>query len=829
MKIVLDGVFNHLSSDSPIFDRYHHYAAIGACEDPLSQYRDWFFFDNVTPGTGSCVDSTGAANSATYDGWFGFDSIPVINKNLDAVQEYFLTGDDSVSKHWLNQGASGWRLDVSGDPSFPNGYWETFRDVTKGTDPEALLISETWQKDSTLLRMIRGDRLDTTMNYRLRDAVLGLLAPGAFDSKGFADSGRVILPSEFAARLESIREDYPDAAYYTLMNLVDSHDTERIRWTLTPGTETRADKELNATNVAEGKLRQRLASLIQFTVPGAPTVFYGDEVGITGDDDPDDRRTYPWQDRGGTPDQTLFAHYQTLNTIRNENDVLVQGDFRILLADDNTGIVAYGRKTTNAAAVVIVNRGEQALSGPIPVTGYLPDGITLEQVYAVGTGGPSSVTVADGAIGGSLGPKSAVILIASDVDLEPTSAPTGLQVVEEGDGTVSLAWNNVPDADGYNMYRSPLSGGGWVKVNETLLSAPDYSDSGLQNARTYYYVVTAVDGSGNESAYSNEVSAQPHLTINWANLQWPPTLTHTISVTDRTDNVYGQVFIENVTNQPGRTESLRAQLGFGPDGSNPDGNPDWTWVEAAFNTDAGDNDEFVASLLPEATGMFDYTYRYTTTDGRDWFYAVNGPNNSSSPVAQLTVNPSGDTAAPTVPTGLSVVTASPAGIDLAWDALSGDASLYGYEVLRSDTAGGPYTMVARVTTNSYTDPSVTEGATYYYVVRSLDTSFNRSGNSSEVSATAELRTVSVVYNVTVPATTDATTLSVHIAGTLSRFDGSFPDWDPSAIALTRVDATHWTLSFTAEEGTSIEYKFTLGDWDHVEKDATCSEIGNRQL
>ena len=200
MRIVLDGVFNHLSSDSPIFDRYHHYAAVGACEDPISQYRSWFTFHDVPVGTGSCVGSSGQSNSATYDGWFGFDSIPVINKSNPAVKAYFLTSADSVSKHWLNQGAGGWRLDVMGDPSFPPNYWETFRGVVKTTKSDALIISETWQKDSTLLRMLRGDRADTTMNYRLRDAVLGLLAPQAFDSKGFADSGRVILPSEFASR-----------------------------------------------------------------------------------------------------------------------------------------------------------------------------------------------------------------------------------------------------------------------------------------------------------------------------------------------------------------------------------------------------------------------------------------------------------------------------------------------------------------------------------------------------------------------------------------------------------------------------------------------------
>jgi glycosidase len=830
IRIVLDGVFNHMSSDSPLFDRYHHYATVGACESLTSTYRSWFTFHDVAAGTGTCVGSAGA-NSATYDGWFGFDSIPVLTKTNAQVQDYFLTSSDSISKHWLRLGASGWRLDVMGDSSFPPGYWESFRGVVKQTKPDALIVSETWQKDSTLLRMLRGETADTSMNYRLRDAVIGFLAPQGFDSKGFADSGRIILPSEFASRLESVREDYPDAAYYSLMNLLDSHDTERLRWTLTPGDETTASKEQNAANVTAGKLRQKLASLIQFTVPGAPTVYYGDEVGVTGDDDPDDRRTYPWLDRGGAPDQGLFNHYQMLNTIRRTNTALTQGDFKVLLADDSAQVVAYGRKTGSQAAVILVNRSAQTQAVSIPVSGYLPNGISLNQTYVVGTGG-GPVSVSGGSINTSIGAASAIILLsAGNVDLTPPAAPAGLHVTNEANASVSLAWSSVAGSAGYNVYRSPLSGGGWVKANGSPVSGTSFSDSDLRNAQTYYYVVTALDTAGNESKTSNEVSALPHLSIGWANLQWPPSMTHTISVVDRTDNAYGQVWIDGATNQPGATPSLKAQLGFGPQGTDPATNPDWVWVDAAFNTDAGNNDEFVASMLPETVGTFDYTYRYTTTNGRDWFYAVSGPNNSPSPFGQLTVNASGDTTAPATPTGLNVVSASPAGIELAWDENSGDASLYGYEVLRSASSGGPYTMIARVTApdHSYTDTSVIEGATYYYVVRALDQSFNRSENSEEVSATAELRTVSVVYNVTVPANTDGTGRSVHIAGTLSRFDGGYPDWDPGAVTLSRVDATHWTISFTAKESTQIEYKFTLGDWDHVEKDATCSEIGNRQL
>lgn len=829
IRIVLDGVFNHLSSDSPFFDRYQRYKTVGACESLTSPYRNWFYFSDVPAGTGTCVGSAGP-NSATYDGWFGFDSIPVLRKDNPQVQEYFLTAPNSVSRYWLREGANGWRMDVMGDASFPDGYWQTFRNVVKSSKSDALIISETWQKDSTLLRMVRGDRADTTMNYRLRDAVLGLLAPGAFDSKGFADSGRIISPSEFAARMESIREDYPDAAYYSLMNLLDSHDTERLLWTLTPGAETTAEKEKNTAYVTAGKQNLRLASLIQFTVPGAPTVFYGDEVGLTGDDDPDDRRTYPWAGLGGNPDLSLMGHYTKLAELRRTTPALVDGDFKVLLADDNSGVVAYGRKTGNQAAVIIINRTDVPQTGAIPVAGYLPDGVTLQPAYVVGTGsGP--VSVSNGQFAGSIGAKSAVVLVTGQIDLTPPAAPAGLALIDEGVTTSTLNWNAVAGAAGYNVYRSPVSGGGFIKVNSSPINGTTFTDSGLTVGRKYFYVVKALDIAGNESAASNEVSALPHYRIGWANVQWPPTMNHTIGVVNRTTDVYGQVWIDGVTSQPNATPGLIAQLGFGPDGSDP-ASAGWTWVDASFNTNAGNNDEFKASLLPEATGVFDYAYRYSTTNGRDWVYAdLDGIGNGYSPnqAGSLTVNVSGDTTAPAVPIGLIVTSASPAGIQLAWNAVQGDPSLYGYEVLRSNTAGGPYTGIARVTNSSYTDSNVTSDTTYYYVVRAVDQSFNRSGNSMEVSAKPELRMVTLVFNVTVPATTDSTSRSVFIAGFLDRLDGGLPQWNPGGVSLTRIDATHWTITLTGKEGTQIDYKYALGSWDYVEKDGSCAEIGNRQL
>jgi hypothetical protein len=406
-------------------------------------------------------------------------------------------------------------------------------------------------------------------------------------------------------------------------------------------------------------------------------------------------------------------------------------------------------------------------------------------------------------------------------------------VTSEGNGQVALAWGAVGGAASYDVYRSPVRGGGYVKANGAAVTGTSFTDTGLRNARTYYYVVRALDAAGNQSGDSNEVAGLPHLTIGWANLQWPPSMTHTISAVDPTDSVYGQVWIDGVTNQPGPTESLRAQLGFGPDGSDPAGNAAWNWVEAAFNVDAGNNDEFVAALLPEAVGTYDYAYRYTTTNGRDWTYAdLDGIQNGYSPAqaGSLTVQPSGDTSAPATPSGLHVVSASPAGIELAWNAVGGDPTLYGYEVLRGDASGGPYTRIARVTSAGFTDTDVVEGQTYFYVVRSVDTSFNRSGNSAQVSAQAALRTVQVVFDVTVPAPVeDAVGKSVYIAGSLNRLDGGLPEWNPGGVVLTRIDDTHWRVALTGKEGTQVEYKYTLGSWDFVEKDAGCGEIANRQV
>ena len=457
----------------------------------------------------------------------------------------------------------------------------------------------------------------------------------------------------------------------------------------------------------------------------------------------------------------------------------------MLAADDSQGTVALGRATGNAAAVTVVNRSGSARTVSVPVGGYLTEGTTMTPGYVVG-GTSAPATVSAGVLEVQVPARGGVVLVAKGIDRTPPAAPSGLTVTREAATEVGLSWTAVAGASGYDVFTSPVTGGGYIRANTDPVTGTTFTLTGLTTGQPVFVVVRARDSVGNLSAASNEVEARPQFTIGWANLQWPPTLTHTISAVNRTDNVYGQVWIDGITNQPGATPTLRAQLGFGPTGSNPDGNAGWAWVDASFNTNAGNNDEFVASLLPEATGSFDYAYRYSTTGGRAWVYAdLDGISNGYSPeqAGKLTVTSSGDTTAPDTPTGLRVTSADPEKISLAWDAVS-DPGLAFYEVLRAPSAAEPFDVIGSTSGTEFIDTRVTENSSYAYKVRAVDTSFNRSEPSAPVTATAELRTVSVSFTVTVPATTDASGRTVHIAGFLDRLDGNLPSWDPAGVVLT---------------------------------------------
>ena len=807
IKVLLDGVFNHMSSDSPMFDRYHNWPGTGACEQTFSKYRGFFFFRKPAAGEPSpCAG--GQAGETFYDSWFGFDSLPKLTE-VFGVKQYVYDTPQSAAQKWLKLGADGWRLDVMQDKSVD--FWHGFKAAVDKTKANAPIVGELWKKFD-VLPYIYGDTATSSMDYRFRDAVVSLLAPHPFDSKGFPGSGNPIPPSQFVQRMDSIREDYPDAVYWTLMNLVDSHDTERILWTLTPGDESRGQRELNASHLAEGKERVELAALIQMTMPGAPTIYYGDEVGVSGDDDPDDRRTYPWGDAntkklGDTrkPDTNMRDYYKSLTKMRKDNAVLRDGQLRFLLADDANGVLAYGRKAGDGAAIVVINASTAPHRVLVPVGGYLPDGLSL-----------STAQVQDGTIRVDLPPlDSAVLFTQSGADLTGPSAPSGLSATANG-VAIDLHWTDAtapPGSAGYNLYRSPLSGGGYTKVNASPLTSRDYHDasSDLRSGTTYYYVVKALDSAGNESAPSNEASAVPSYPISAVSLDRPIALDYTISAAGRTAPVYGRIKIDGVTSQAGEIPGILAQVCFGS-AQSP------TCEPMAFSSDVGDLDEYVGTLKPETPGTYSYWVRFSTSQGASW--------TTSPEQGTLTVHANPDQTAPGPPTGLTAKSRGATSLGLSWTAPA-DGDLYGYVVYRSTTSGSGYAEVGRTdaATTKFTDTGLTSGTTYYYVVKALDVANNLSPASAEASGVPSALAVDVTLVVTPPASTPANA-SVYIAGN----QPELCTWcNQHTTKLTKGDDGKWRITITWPEGTSVEYKYTLGDWDHVEKGASCDELGNRKF
>ena len=569
-------------------------------------------------------------------------------------------------------------------------FWHGFKAAVDKTKANTPIVGELWKKFD-VLPYVYGDTATSSMNYRFRDAVVSLLAQHPFDSKGFPGSGRAIPPSQFVQRMESIREDYPDAVYWTLMNLVDSHDTERILWTLTPGDENAAEREVNSQNLGEGKKLVKLAALIQMTMPGAPTIYYGDEVGVTGDDDPDDRRTYPWGDAntkklGDTrkPDTGMRDYYKSLTKMRKDHEVARSGELKFLVTDDEQHTLAFGRKIGDSAALVVIDANRNISSTlRVPMAGWVPDGTSFD-----------GQVVTNGYLDVNLQGETGRVLFTQNADLTGPSAPTGLAATANG-VAIDLHWSPVTGAAGYNVYRSPLSGGGYTKVNDAPVTATDYHDASadLRSGTKYYYIVKALDSAGNESAPSNEASAVPSYPISAVSLDRPVALDYTISAAGRTAPVYGRIKIDGVTSQAGEIPGILAQVCYGS-AQSPICEP------MTFSSDAGDLDEYSGTLKPETPGTYAYWVRFSTSQGASW--------TSSPEQGTLTVHANPDQTAPGPPTGLTAKSRGATSIGLSWTAPA-DADLYGYVVYRSTTSGSGYAEVGRTdaATNKFTDTGLT--------------------------------------------------------------------------------------------------------------------------
>ncbi len=807
IRVILDGVFNHVSSDSPWFDRERHYPETGACEAASSPYRGWFTFRPPAANEPSpCAPSAADGTDTYYQGWFGFDTIPEVLEQPSVFDLY--VGEDGVARTWVEAGSGGWRLDVMDNLS--HGFMRQIREAVKTADPDALIIGEQWHDTSLWLL---GDEADTTMNYRFRRAVIGLINGDTPDLDG-AIAG--ITPSQFASRMEGVLEDYPAPAFQTLLNLVDSHDTTRILWTLTPGADNPAAKS-EAAALAEGKAKLRQVAAIQLTFPGMASIYYGTEAGLTGHDDPDDRRPYPWDDR----DEELRSWYRTLAQARGTHVALREGDLRFVHADDDQGTLAWVRRTDEQAAVTVLNLSDGPREVEIDLEGVIPTGTTLTDVLDNGTTqvGPDSIVVNLEARG------SAVLVTDPGADLAPPGAPTGLTATAAA-GQVSLAWQ-APAGDaaaGYTVWRSLVPGGGYKVVGTTQDTS--LVDSTVRNGTTWHYVVVANDAAGNSGPRSDEAVALPRLTVADARLEGPADVAQPLSAVEPGTPIGARVRVDGVTSLAGATPGVRAQLGFGPaDAADVD---DFRWTDMAFAADIEGADRLTGTVRPEELGAWLVVLRVSTDGGTTWTFADRGGllgetwANRADQRVVLTATPASDAEPPPQPGAARVAVVSGASLTIAWDAVTA-VDLYRYEVLRGTAPGGPYELVGTATPDepAFTDDGVVQGNDYVYVVTAVDTSFNRSPQSVEVAAAAESREVDVTFTVSLPPSTPVGD-TIFIAG-------DFQGWNPGGTPMTKVDDRTWTITLPFTEGSPPQYKYTRGTWEAVEKDDACGEIANRTI
>lgn len=330
MKIILDGVFNHSGADSLYFNKFGTYDSLGAYQSKSSPYYDWYYFKKF-PDEYAC--------------WWGCDNVPDLNKsNKDYRTLVF--GKNGVVEKWQKLGADGWRLDVVDE--LPIDFVNLLIKKIKSVNKDALVIGEVWEDASTkvsygeLRPYLLGDQLDGTMNYPFMNAIIAYVRDG--DEKFFKDT------------VQSILENYPKETVYCLMNSLGTHDTVRIinalsdvrahGWSKTH----KLGYKLPDSDYEKAKKKLYLASVLQFTLPGIPSIFYGDEAGLQGFDDPINRRPYPW----GSEDKEILAHYKKLGRIRRENRAVFSGGFNMR---DENGLVAYERASGDDEILIAVNAG----------------------------------------------------------------------------------------------------------------------------------------------------------------------------------------------------------------------------------------------------------------------------------------------------------------------------------------------------------------------------------------------------------------------------------------------------------------------------------------
>ena len=334
IKVVLDGVFNHASRG---FWAFHHILENGG-ESP---YVDWFIIHDWPLRPYHSDDH----NPPNYAAWWGLPALPKFNTQNPGVRRYLL----DVAKYWVEFGIDGWRLDVPAEID-DDDFWRAFRDIVKSANPQAYICGEVWGRAD---RWLQGDMFDSTMNYIFCSATLSYFGHHQLRTEYQKNELpiRSITSKAFRETIDQMHEAYDWSINHCQLNLLGSHDMARPLWIL-----------------GDNKRALRQAILFQMTMPGAPCIYYGDEVGVTGEDDPDCRRSFPWHDLDAI-DLELQSFVRRAIELRHKHPVFRTGNFEFIETDEDK-LLVFKRELGPDKALIIFNRTHKPHRIEIEKNGY---------------------------------------------------------------------------------------------------------------------------------------------------------------------------------------------------------------------------------------------------------------------------------------------------------------------------------------------------------------------------------------------------------------------------------------------------------------------------
>ena len=350
IKVIIDGVYSHTGADSIYFNKYGRYGNCGAYNDTDSPYRQWYKF----------------SSNNKYESWWGIDTLPETKEENSSFAD-FITGENGVIDFWIKAGASGIRLDVADE--LPDCFLDKVRTAVKRNGEDKYLLGEVWEDATNKIshggrrRFLLGNQLDSVMNYPFRKAIIDFLLNSNAE--------------RFMYSVFSITENYPPEALHTMMNHLGTHDTERILSILSgiscegKSRESQANLEPNESALKQGIKLLKMALVMNFTLPGIPSIYYGDEAGLTGCKDPFNRKYFPW----GKENAEILEFTKQIAKLRKNYDVLKDGQFYPISA--TLGCVAYLRYINNKKRIfVVINKN------PEPITYWLnPDMTEMMPVF----------------------------------------------------------------------------------------------------------------------------------------------------------------------------------------------------------------------------------------------------------------------------------------------------------------------------------------------------------------------------------------------------------------------------------------------------------------